>query len=482
MAEDELIHLGSLLEGLRKGIGNSIELFLSSVGEKARHRVRLCAIPDRFDVDVLGILETGLNDDETVRYFDMMSGLSIVSVVEGYGIVHDEARRHIFSWWLSQEPGGGFQEVSKRLAQYFAERAEALVGFAKNEAWRQYIFHLTGADLEAGFRAFNEQFEVERGNYRLDDCQALTLGMREYETILGLSQTVWLDYCDAQLLVDRRRWRDARRELERLVSQLNDSPDLEVRVWCRLGLVCAAMKDWTEAIGAFERAESVAQTNVGMEGQLAQIYAGWAAVRRDMGELSQAVKLFGESIARAEKDDDKELLSACYNGLGMLHWRRRDCELALRAFERSLLLLGDGVPVRWRAQVYNNLGLVYADLTDWETSRDYLTKSSQLLEALGDGVGRAEALTNLMRTCVNLGQQEETIQMAKEGKELFRRAHDWNGAGKVSRDLAFIYKRAGKMKMAFTEFNQAGEFYRQAGNEESAEGMAKEASRVGNGG
>lgn len=463
-----------LLRDLPKGIGGSIELLLSHLDEGMRLLVRLSAIPHRFNLEILKVLEPKLAEAEIEEQCRRLSELSIVIGVEGTFMLHDEARGYLFSWWLSQRRAESFREVSRRLAEYFQDLAGRQSGIAKVEAELQHIHHLTGANLDAGFQEFGSLCRRERHDFRLANCQALITLMREYDSVLTPQHRAWLDYHEAKLLADRHRWREAQQALESLTAQASGLPELDTRVWFRLGLVHAAQSQWTAAVEAFERAEALARQEPDAADQLDRIYDGLAAAHRGMGKLDRAAELYERSIALAEGVGNAAAMASAHNGLGILHRLRGDTWLAVRAFERSLSLLpSEGSRLR-QAQLYNNLGLIHADRTEWETSRQYLERSLDLLKTAGDTVGQAATLTNLMRIYMNLDQQDDAVRVCLQAQDLFLQTHEWRGAATASRSLARYYRRKGNIDMARKEFTQAEQLYIRASHPDRAKAMAEE--------
>ena len=72
---------------------------------------------------------------------------------------------------LMRQPAEPFREASRRLAEYFHDLAGRLSGIAKVEAEQQYIYHLTGTELDAGFAEFAGVCRRERRSFRLANCR-----------------------------------------------------------------------------------------------------------------------------------------------------------------------------------------------------------------------------------------------------------------------------------------------------------------------
>ena len=478
MVDETFEDLERLVRRLPKGIGGSLELLLSNLDEGMQRLVRLSAIPHRFNFEILEILEPDLAKGEIEQQYHRLSELSFVVGPDDNRMMHDEARSYLFSCWLVRKPTEPFRDASRRLADYFQNLVGHLSGIAKFEAESQFVFHLTGADLDTGFREFSTLCRRERSIFRLANCQVLITGMQEYKKLLSRPQCAWLAYHDAKLLVDRRHWSEAQRALDSLVTQARGLPDLLTRVWFRFGLTHAAQSEWTAAVDAFNRAEALAKREPKAADQLDRIYDRLAAVYRDMGELNRAAELYGLSIVLAKRLGNTEAMASTHNGLGILHRIRGDTQLASQAFEQSLSLLPSEGSKLQRAQMYNNIGLIHADDMKWETSRDYLERSLNLFTAVGDSVGQAKTLTSLIRTYINLEMLEQAVRVGHQAQELFLLTHEWTSAAIVSRDLARTYRRSGEIKMALNEFTRAEGLYKRSGFPDRAKAIAKERAKL----
>ena len=406
VAERSLLDFERKVRAMSPGIAGSTEFLLSSLDSDVRYLVRLCAIPHWFNVDLIRVMDSSFQDVALTDRLRHITRMSIVTRLDDAFTLHGGARDYLFSWWLTTDPKGRFREVSRRLADYFANlRGTESVG-DEIDTERQSIYHLTGADANKGFDEFASACRRERRGMRLGNCQALIEGMRQYFPILPSSYRLWLDYHHAKLLADRRMWREAQEALERLVDGSAGLPEISCRSWYRLGLVHGMQNRWSRALEAFARAERLAQENREAADQLNRIYDGVATTYRDMGNSDRAAEWYRRSIALSMELGYSSTAASAYTGLGTVYQGRGQTELALDAFVQSVALLEQSGSRLQLGRGYSNVGLVYADRGDWASSRKFLEMSLEALVEAGDSFGRGTVLLNLMRTYANLGAAE----------------------------------------------------------------------------
>lgn len=467
-------------KGEGRQAGGRIGLLLSALPEELHRLVDLCAIPHRFNREIVGVLMSGVPKEEVDERYERLLKLAIVDVVEDGFMLHDRVRSEVFAWWLEGAARNMFRHASKRLADLFGKLKGQRHGGERVEAEQQYIFHLVGADFGIGFREFVTHCERERARLRVGNCEVLVAQVEEYGNALPTGERAQLAFWGALLMADRRRWEEARTAFEKLRLETREMGDLESRICFRLGLVSIALREYERAVREFSGAEKLAYSAQRRDGgHLARIHSGMGSAYRELGEASRAVACYERSIEEAEIERNEEALMTAFNGLGLVHRRRGDTALALEAFERALAVsVGDFAGVG-RGRVCNNVGLAYADRGEWKASRDYFGRGLKILRDAGDSVGEAEILKNLMRTYVNVGAAEEVVECGVLASELFARTREWTRAGETRRFLLDFWWGKGRLEEAKRELERTQECFRRAERPDLARAVAEEYGRLG---
>jgi tetratricopeptide (TPR) repeat protein len=237
--------------------------------------IRVCALPRRFDVDVIGVLR-GLPDDvdENRRIMYQLLDYSFVLRREKGGYVyHDRVRGSLLADWKQETRRSELEELTWRLIRHY-EAAHARASQAEEDAARvsriiqrasQARFRQLSGILETGslqplleavtqlallspatVLEFLERYlESYLDRRRFSACQALIAGARD--VVLSLpeddersSVLDWLTFWDGALLVRVERPAEAERKLETLLE--GDGRDARLRYWT-LGELGQAQRD-----------------------------------------------------------------------------------------------------------------------------------------------------------------------------------------------------------------------------------------------
>jgi len=440
--------------------GASAELLLDVMDVRSAKLLRLCAIPHRFDTDVLHTLAPELERSEIEDRCTEFSRLSFVSADNDGWALHDGVRRHFFSQWLEPQFNHEFANASGRLAAFFKGRIERSQGEAAETARRRHMFHLFGVDQEAGFQEFLLLLRRARGNRSFSECSQLVRLVHEYDGYLASRFRLWLTYHEAKLFADLRDLERAETGYHEVLNDADSSPEQRSATYVRLGYVYNERRNWDEAIRFYERGLALAENTESMRHTLPRILHDLGAAYRDKGDLQRAEELLKRSVKLAQEDNNLANLALAYNGLGRLALKRRDVRAAIGAFEKSLDALNRNEDVFRMAQVYNNLGFAYADLPDWTRSDEYFRKSLDIKSKAGDTLGQASALSGLARVQASRGDLKAAIDSSTRAIDLFAEMRDQCNAALVKHNRGKLFRRMSERERARKDFTEAVEALR----------------------
>jgi tetratricopeptide (TPR) repeat protein len=394
-------------------------------------------------------------------------------------VLHSDARRYLFNYWLRRPNQEQFALASARMVNYYDERVsyESRVSSAeatdsritgtlslrnpdnrRNEKeateheslWDQRIktelmFHRIGADQDKGFAEFEKLFGQRRQEFRLNDCEHLLKLLHEYDSILTADCRSRLLYHEAKLALDRRQLISAETVFHRVLLAVPAPPiDLQVKTWMHLGRIEAEKHNWVQAIGSYNSALSMVDwidNTVIRRSFVYDIFRDLGVAYRDSGNLRRAEELLQKSIDYAKEVRSLEGLAQGYNSLGTLCRKLGDSERAVNKYEKSLSVLRQLNDDFRPAQVYNNIGLTYLDQRCWDRSLSSFQKSLKIKLQAGDTIGQAKTLNNLMQAYSNLGREQDAIESAEHAAKLFEEVEDYYDAAIVNRNLARVYRR-----------------------------------------
>jgi len=159
---------------------------------------------------------------------------------------------------------------------------------------------------------------------------------------------------------------------------------------------------WQEAeryfLQAMENAENA--NNLQMQTTAA---TGLASLCLQRGDFPQAMALYQQALALAERFSDRRLmgviyeLAAGYGNLGNVYLRQGDYDQAIQAYKRSL---GYSIKIgadQLTANQYGNLGIVYKNQNQYDLATEMFRKGLEITLRIGD---QQQTANNYGRSCI----------------------------------------------------------------------------------
>lgn len=180
---------------------------------------------------------------------------------------------------------------------------------------------------------------------------------------------------------------------QQIAKNINDKQVLAAS-WLSLSEIHRRRRNWQQAMTAAEQAHNLYQQlqqprNV-LQSRLTMLHI-WA----EQGEWMQV-----EIIAKALSQDaalagDLLMLCRLKNNLGIALFNQDRYQDAEKAWQEALQLQSMMHEPAELAGLYNNLGMVYTKLYEWETAETMLKAAAKIYKTLGDTYNWANALDNL---------------------------------------------------------------------------------------
>ena len=143
----------------------------------------------------------------------------------------------------------------------------------------------------------------------------------------------------------------------------------------------------------------------------------------ETGEWDKIGQLSNELIEVLNSSGDVHNLSQLKNNLGILAFGQENYQLAEAAWQEALQLLSQIQEPTELASIYNNLGMVYTKLAEWETAESMLLKAITSYRRFGDLFNWANSLDNLFDLYEAQGKTAEfkhTLQEAIAGLQVLK--------------------------------------------------------------
>jgi adenylate cyclase len=308
--------------------------------------------------------------------------------------------------------------------------------------------------------------EPERLDKILGEARALATNLGDLRslTLLKVMESV-----RPGLEQDGDTWTEQAREAIELADRSGDDAlRVAIRAASSYSYLCAG--DWQEVDRLLDKALEVAGDDQSAgAGVIIGCPVAWSLMakgilKRDRGELDEAMELFERALRMAGDHGDPETESWTRGNQIIAHVYRGEMDEALALGQRNYELterLGDVFSRTW-ALVNLSFGRIYAE--DFEGGLDALERAERLYrDAMGKGgeaeawraAFRAEAMLGLGRTAEALATAEEAASIARE------RGMKWS-LSRAARALARARAAAGKPGVD-EAFDEAAEVAREVG-------------------
>lgn len=159
-------------------------------------------------------------------------------------------------------------------------------------------------------------------------------------------------------------------------------------------------------------------------------------------------------------------LAQSYNDMGILYFDKEEYDSSVVLYREALKIrerLGD---VSGRAKLYNKIGIVYQKRGDYSKALEAQQQALDLFEQTGDNTGISWSLNNIGILHQNLGWQEDALKYHKRSVAIKEKLNDRAGLAQSYANMANIYKVLLKYEEAEEYYDKALEMARVLENRE----------------
>lgn len=211
-----------------------------------------------------------------------------------------------------------------------------------------------------------------------------------------------------------------------------------------LGRVAWRQAHFDEALQHYEVARAIC-VRTGDSELRARVENGVGVVHHTRGELTQASA--GYSVALDLTKDDTQRARVLLN-LGAIANIQGDLETARGHYARSRDLFRRVGFRSGEASALHNLGMLHADLEQWDDADDAYSRCLELCEAQGNKQMIAKVLNNRVDVSVARGHADEAIGQADLALALYSELSDEVGRGETLRAKGNALREAGQLAEA----------------------------------
>ncbi|MEA3478832.1 MAG: CHAT domain-containing protein, partial [Bacteroidota bacterium] len=168
------------------------------------------------------------------------------------------------------------------------------------------------------------------------------------------------------------------------------------------------------------------------------------------------LQYYQEALKAREKLDDKQLMSASLNGIGLVYARfLNEYERAIEYYDKAAIIRKEikdwkrlGTTLTYKASAYEKAGQP-------ELARETFIKSFEVHKKLGDKFRMGEAMLNSGTILGQLGKFNEALSDFATSMEIFRELNDTIGIGDVLTQMSTVYVNLGDYPSAISACSES---------------------------
>lgn len=154
----------------------------------------------------------------------------------------------------------------------------------------------------------------------------------------------------------------------------------------------------------------------------------------------------------AVKIDYKSGISQAFNNKGVLYWQMNDFDNATDCLFKAYHLYSAQDDQSGVAKCLSNLGLIFTDRGQYAKAMEYYMMANEIYETQDNGSGLAAVLNNIGMVCQHQGDYEKAIEYHHKSLALKRQLGDTKG-------MAYSYNNLGLAHQALGDYKAANSFF-----------------------
>lgn len=478
-----------------------IEITIERASQKSiklAKALRYCAIPQRFNKEIIGVLEPD-DRDWAANLLEELRGYEFVLERESsWYVYHDNTRDLLLEDWRSADNQADFSKYNERLINYYEEQKAAAKKVEKD--WKvvaqiihranparynnlataierqfltplvEILYHKMLQSAGVGYEFFKRQcLELENDKPTL--CLSLLNVTRNYLKLTAPKTSesdqlnnlnLWLDYFEARLnqalnISDTQGLEKVKKSLQTLVQKAEVQKDTKLFIWSlnQLGTVYNDLNYYNEAYEAFEKSLFLSKKhNIDLY-NLALYYSNLANIHWTKGQLSKAYEYYELSVANAKKENNNNLeISSLCNQYRILQQQGKWSV----AFTKSLEILHEvwtrfPQEGRFHSNVFWNFFYLLS-----EKDPQLLDSAFKGLNAFLDTQGDPRLKSDWHSLYVSQLTDAGRIRQAEIELNTCLKESDRSSNPKLEKELlyrqGFLYKEQGDLQQAIQKFDE----------------------------
>jgi tetratricopeptide (TPR) repeat protein len=209
--------------------------------------------------------------------------------------------------------------------------------------------------------------------------------------------------------------------------------------------------NFSEGLASAKRAVEISKAAQNKK-QLARAYTNLFLIQRVMADYPGALNSAYEALKIHETNRNRMGIFSSYNNIANVYNDQQNFTKALQYFLKAALYLDSNNAVQ-KSRLYSNLGLVYTELGDFESSMKYFNEALELRK--DDLLGLSDLQVNIGLCYSTQGKFEEALKYFLQAAEIYEEKHRELNLGIACSNIGDCYLHLKKFDRASQYLNKA---------------------------
>ena len=214
---------------------------------------------------------------------------------------------------------------------------------------------------------------------------------------------------------------------------------------------------------------------LGSESKLYECYVTKGLINSRIGNNKEAIQNFKFIIKNAGENHPSK--ARAYVNIGNLYADVGDYDSSLFFYEKSIIAFENIKDKTSKANVLNNIGTIYSDLGDFDKAIAYYTRSQKTSESINNKSGAAAAIGNIGIIYYYQSNIERALEYIEESVKIYKEINQLDKVANSLNNLAAMYSQIDKMDKAIECFKESSLIYEKLNHKS---GMALMAQNTAN--
>jgi len=244
---------------------------------------------------------------------------------------------------------------------------------------------------------------------------------------------------------------------------LNESNvDVYTNLLLQKGLTLFRLQDWQKSVECFEKCLEFESDISFFDSALANY--GLASVHFELGNYKQSKKFYERALDDIKRIEHKSFEADILNNLGAVESVTGNSMQAVARFSDSIPIYEELDDSYGLAQVYNNLGLTYADGKKWHDADLCYRKCLTICDKIGIIPLKSIVFLNRAYALIQLDELAKGEEYNTKALRLVKQMNDQLGIAEYHKNLGVINRKSSNWGEARNNFEKAQKLYQSLDN------------------